>query len=1778
MNATLLLSKPTPNKPAVLKTIVALLILVTGFVSESSAQSVSTYQLDQLQITPSFALLPAGKTPLFATSGNIDNGVANATIPFTFNYGGVNFTSTNISLNGFLTFGATAPATTEVTPISSATAYGGAVSAYGWDLDLVPASVTNNVSYYTAGSSPNRIFKIEWSVKRSSNVGTPAQTDTNSMVFQVWLYETTNVIEMHYNQFNPSSITTYQGQIGLRGSSNADYKNLNYSTVANWPALPSTMAVGSANNNTVVTRGTSGQIQAASNRLFRWTPVSCFAPSGLTATLVTSNSAMPTWIAPSPAPSNGYQYEVRTSGAAGSGATGLVASGSTASLSQAISGLSASTLYCVYVRSDCGGSYSSWTTSTCFTTLCTAANIPYTGMYFDPFDTDGFSVPALPTCTSIQNVGTGNNWVTDATSEEGWMDEHLMYNASGSQAANVWFFTKGVNLVAGNTYRLSYEYGGSTNFSFITNQMAVAYGTAPAAVSMTTQLADHTNIKASPIANVINFTAPSTGVFYFGFRAHSAANMGRLFLDTIEIVNSICIRPTGVTVSAVTYSSATVNWTIPTPVPASGYAYYLSTSSTPPASTTTPTGFIAAGTNVVNLTGLSGNTTYYFWVRGNCGSPDDSEWSTVQSFLTLATPPYCIPPVPASATTSPINNVTTTNAITNINNSSGYTAGYGDYTSLVVTESQGGSLNFSVDFQASGGVGIAIWVDWDGDGVFSAAERMYNTTGYQFTSPVSGSFTVPAGAPLGVTRMRVMADYWQSNPSNPCTWGTSGATRGEIEDYSFKVVTPPPALTVSSASSTQCAGSSSTLVTITTPLSNFDTYSWSPSTGVTGNAASGYTFTSATTITYTLTGTQTSGSFSVNTATFTFNANPLPTPITITPTPSSSTACQNGSAVQLIASGGVVSGVPILTESFNTGATGWTSDNSGSTGGPVANSAWSLRPDGYVPTGPSWFGTVLHSNDNTTMFFSDADSQGSGNYNDNKLISPVFSLSGYTAASLSFWHYYKSWTPSNGAVQISTDGGTTWASLQGYTNTTQGTPTVWSHVVLDLGAYVGQTNLRLRWYYTATWGWGWGVDNVLVSGSATSAITWTPATGLWNDAAMTSPYVAGTGTITVYALPSGNTTYTASASTPNPTVCSTTTQTNVFITPIVAGTASSDQNVCGGTVADLTLAGYSGTIVGWEYASDFAFTVGVTSIPASASTTLTAAQIGTLTATRYYRAKITNGTCTAYSNVITLTLTSTTWNGSAWSNGTPNATKAAIFAGNYSSTGSVNSCSVVVNSGNVVFNSGHTLICQNTVTVNGGTLTFNNNASLNQTNNASVNVGNIIYKRATPMKRFDYTYWSAPVYPQTLANFSPTTLSDKYWWWNPTVYNWENVAAPGITNMVAGRGYIIRAPEGWPTTLTTWNGVFTGVPNNGTITMPIVVSGANNLNLLGNPYPSAINADLLLSTTGPNAGILGGTIYLWTHNTMINPTQYTQSDYAVYNLVGGVGTGTAGGGTGNTAVPNGKLASGQGFFVKGLASGTATFNNSMRVNGNNSQFFRTNSDDDQHTEGEIEKHRVWLEIKNNQGAYKQMLVGYVETATNGKDISFDGDAVDGGNVVGLYSVLGADKLTIQGRALPFTTNDQVPLGYKAAIAGSYEIALSDFDGLFTEQDVYLEDTMLNVIHDLKSASYTFSTTAGTFDTRFILRYTDGASLGVVTPTFNSNSVVVYKDDAGIHISTGTIQMESVTIFDIRGREIFNTNGVNSTMTTVAGLNAAQQVLLVQIKSNDNRIVTKKIVY
>jgi len=438
------------------------------------------------------------------------------------------------------------------------------------------------------------------------------------------------------------------------------------------------------------------------------------------------------------------------------------------------------------------------------------------------------------------------------------------------------------------------------------------------------------------------------------------------------------------------------------------------------------------------------------------------------------------------------------------------------------------------------------------------------------------------------------------------------------------------------------------------------------------------------------------------------------------------------------------------------------------------------------------------------------------------------------------------------------------------------------------------------------------------------------------------------------------------------------------------------------------------------------------------------------------------------------------------------------------------------------------------------------------------NSGNITVMRTTkPMRKFDFTYWSSPVSNQTLHDLSPNTMADKYYSFNPLTGGWV-VHSNGNTVMHEGVGYIIRAPQNYSTSIAeVYEARFVGTPNNGTVEIPIAI-GNSDMNLVGNPYPSALDIDaFLLNET--NAALVGGTIYLWTHNSppsQITPGEsaynYTSDDYSTYNLLGGVATSTVG----NNERPNGKIASGQSFGIQALAEGNIVFDNSMRVSAQNDQFFRAT----QHSE----KNRIWLNMSNTQGAFKQTLIGFLDQATAGIDRNFDGALRNGNSFVNFYSIIDGQNFCIQGRGLPFDQMQSIPLGYSTTIGGTFSVSLGEFDGLFQNQDIYIFDHADNSLHNLKSSAYAFTTAAGTFNNRFELRFTE-TTLSLQPLPVNGSGTNVCAKDHQVSIQSSKA-IKNVAIYDASGKKVFEKNDVKSTTYNTESLNIRNQVIIVKIEN------------
>lgn len=1198
--------------------------------------------------------------------------------------------------------------------------------------------------------------------------------------------------------------------------------------------------------------------------------------------------------------------------------------------------------------------------------------------------------------------------------------------------------------------------------------------------------------------------------------------------------------PSALTSSAVFATGATISWTDAAMTPNSVYNYYVSTSPIAPLVGTTPTGTVN-GANSVNLTGLTLGQTYYFWVRSNCGTPNP--WVGSANFTT----------VNVDIITMTNGSISTCNArFYDSGGSGGNYVDYETYTYTIYPNTVGSKLKVVFNYFYSE-------TNWDGLMVYNGN----STAAPIIPSPLavgSNAVTAPAGSYRGLNvGAGLPGTFISTAVDGSLTFKFTSDVSLSYAGWDALVSCIIVPVITSFTPTGVCVGN--------TPVVTLTGNNFSGATGVSFNGVPVAGFNASmiisnTSIKVPLPASATTGYITVTnaqgfgTSTTVFNVSPVPA----TPNAGSDVAICNGGNTTLNGTSSSISSSVVLTENFNTGAwpISWARTNNGGynpgdfrTSQEFLSGGNTWAPNGYTAY-CSYFYTYLI---------------GSGATGD--MISPSFDMSSFNAGTVSFWIYNSNGTDVLKVYANNNNGAYTQV---GATYATYG---AWTQITIGLNAYTGTGFSTVRLKFVATSDGGTsniGVDDIVVSGSNTSNFVWSPATGL-SDATILNPV----------ASPTTTTTYTLTASYGGG--CSATDTVVITVNPKPTVTITTPPaTICANTVIPVNVSGtattytWSSSLPGTLF-SDASGTIAYVPLTNTAIVYVKTPTTATITATG------TSGLGCPETSTVIFTVIPRKFSAGFWLPAGPpppaiGGVESLEIATTYTG-GSISGCSCTVTGGASVFNAGQTLTLTNGLTVSGGSLTFNNGASLVQVNDVG-NTGNIIYKRnTTPLLKFDYTYWSSMVSPMTLFGLSPDT--PLFYEYSPAIGDW--VQAFAATPMVTGKGYIARAPNYYSATgpPAFYTASLVGVPNNGTYAVP-VIGGANQLNLLGNPYPSAISASLFVNDLA-NQTVVDGTIYLWTHNTPINAVyQYVGGDYAVWNILGGTNTYAALNPGLNTDIPNGFIAAGQGFFIKGLSSNNVTFKNTMRVAGNNTQFYKTASESTAKniaplttTTPELEKHRLWLNISNEDNGYKQILIGYIEGGTDGLDRGFDSEMVDAGVDVTLYTKVADTKLSIIGKGLTFAETDTFALGYKSLIASAYTINLADFDGLFLNQNIYLEDTLLNVVHDLKVAPYVFTSEIGTFDDRFVLRFMD-ATLAVGDSIFSNGTVVVYKNEAALVVQSNAATLKEVQIFDVRGRLIASRKDINQLSTRFTNLGMSNQVLLVKITSESGIVVTKKVVF
>ena len=549
---------------------------------------------------------------------------------------------------------------------------------------------------------------------------------------------------------------------------------------------------------------------------------------------------------------------------------------------------------------------------------------------------------------------------------------------------------------------------------------------------------------------------------------------------------------------------------------------------------------------------------------------------------------------------------------------------------------------------------------------------------------------------------------------------------------------------------------------------------------------------------------------------------------------------------------------------------------------------------------------------------------------------------------------------------------------------------------------------------------------------------------------------------------------------------------------------------------------------------------------------------------------------------------------------------------------------------------------------NNGFLYLRNEAQLIQgTTGTSTNkgLGKLSVFQEGTSDNFDYNYWCSPVgnasatvgnenfgitqfhVPTSATASNPAMMVTgydgtasaaslsiaSYWIWKflsgVNYSEWVQTAA--ASTIAAGQGFTMKGTAGAdPVTVgeATANNPggsqrydFRGKPNDGTITVSVA---ADKLTLTGNPYPSALHVNAFL--LDPSNTDCTGIAYYWEQDKTVNSHVLSnyQGGYGTYSPIGtglttyGVyvpatfntynndGTLNVVGASSGLAIQRKYAPIGQGFMIKGKATGTPVAVSLKNVHRSYykeadvySQFERGTGAANQ---DEIEKAAgdpfavIRLNATMNNQFTKQLALVFLPTATDGVDRGIDALSPSEESLPNdVYFVLDENKYVIQGT--DFEVSKRIPIGIKAGNSSSFTFEASLIENVEATQPIYLYDGADGSYHNIKNNPFTLVLGEGVYNNRFQITFTTTLSNNPVA--VNSNIRITQQSSSQtVEVANPTAEaIQSIAIYDLSGKQLVYQSPVGNTRSySFSTSGFADGLYIVEVKTIDNQQVVQKI--
>lgn len=446
------------------------------------------------------------------------------------------------------------------------------------------------------------------------------------------------------------------------------------------------------------------------------------------------------------------------------------------------------------------------------------------------------------------------------------------------------------------------------------------------------------------------------------------------------------------------------------------------------------------------------------------------------------------------------------------------------------------------------------------------------------------------------------------------------------------------------------------------------------------------------------------------------------------------------------------------------------------------------------------------------------------------------------------------------------------------------------------------------------------------------------------------------------------------------------------------------------------------------------------------------------------------------------------------------------------------------------------------------------------------------------------------------------------------------------TPLFAGEGYTMKGTSGAVAITNQQNYVFKGKPNNGDITLKLDKSLGDVNRLIGNPYPSTIDAkefikdNIGVSNGGRNVNnnIFNGALYFWDHFGEKNSHYLKEyvGGYATYTLMGGVKAISndskinTTSGIESSKIPQQYIPVNQGFFVStsldasltGIATvsgGDIVFKNSQRIFNTeaplNSVFMKGVNDKSIHLSGTNDtvknknkrdnRQKIRLLFHSPSGFYRQLLVGVDENASSHFDLGFDAPIADL-NKEDMFWTFDGARFVIQG-VNNFNKDQELPFGLLINKAGLASIKIDSSENFSKNISVYIKDKLTGKIHKINKNPFEINLESGEYLNRFSLIFKHGKDKGNEDSKEDNTDAFITTEEFLVFMNNTTSELQitklvdveimTVSLYNYLGQMIKTWNANLNEKASYLPIKISAGAYIVQINTNKGKVIKKIII-